>query len=413
VPLSQLWTRSAGATPVLFIALSSLLLQIFTGAALACEAPDPTSGEVQSCLLIEQGIRANFEGRLRDADAIWKELRALDPEDPRAALYEIETAWWRNIYDEGDKSRDELIRSRSDEAKRLSEARLKSNPNDAIALCQLGEALLHRTRLEGTRGNFMTAGSLGRRGREALERALELRPDMTDIKFQLGLYNYYASVLPRLLRWMSFLWFVPTGDRATGIAYLEEVRASNGRHSLDARFTLMSINTYHGPMNFPSALESGRALHARFPGNTLIHSKLIEVLSKAGHYDEAIREALILEGQPVGDAAAAGRPALVRVLRAQATLLSGRTEEAERIIAHMTPEDPNLVQWGGALLLVVRGQIHDTRGERSRAVGEYEKVLRLEGPRRQPRATMLAKIGLEAPFSPATFSESPMVAADD
>jgi predicted TPR repeat methyltransferase len=79
----------------------------------------------------------------------------------------------------------------------------------------------------------------------------------------------------------------------------------------------------------------------------------------------------------------------------------------------MTPEDPNLVQWGGAFLLAVRGQIHDARGERSRAVGEYEKVLRLEGPRRQRRATMLAKLGLETPFSPATFSEPPIVAAAD
>lgn len=413
MPFSQLRTRPTVATPVLLIALLWILLQIFTGAALAGEARDPTSREVQSGQLIEQGIRANFEGRLRDADAIWKDLRGLDSEDPRAALYEIETAWWRNVYDLGDESRDELIRSRSDEVKRLCEARLKANPDDAIALYQLGEALMHRTRLEGIRGNFITAGSLGRRGREALERALELRPDMTDIKFQLGLCHYYTSVLPRLLRWMSFLWFVPSGDRATGIAYLEEVRASHGRHSLDARFVLMSINTYHAPMDFPSAIGSGRALHARFPGNTLIHSKLIEVLSKAGHYDEAIREALILEGRPVSDPAAAGRPALVRVLRAHATLLSGRTEEAERIIAHMTPEDQDLVQWGGAFLLAVRGQIHDTRGERSRAVGEYEKVLRLEGPRRQPRATMLAKMGLETPFSPATFSEPPIVAAAD
>ncbi len=410
---SQLRTRSARATQALFVVLLSSLLPIFDTAAMAHELPDPTSRELQSRRLIDQGIQANFEGRLRDADAIWKELRALDPEDPRAALHEIETAWWRIVYDHGDKSHDELICSRSDEVVQLCEARLKADPNDAVALFQLGEALLHRTRLEGMRGHFLTAGRLGKRGREALERALELRPDMSDIKFQLGLSSYYTSVLPRLLRWMSFLWFVPTGDRTTGITYLEEVRASEGRHSLDARFVLMSINTYHAPVNYRSAIESGRILHARFPGNTLIHSKLIEVLTKAGHYDEAVREALILEGRPVGDAAAAGRPALARVLRAHATLLSGRTDAAERIIADMTPEDPDLVQWGGAFLLAVRGQIHDARGERSRALVEYQKVLRLEGPRRQPRATLLAELGLETPFSTATFSEPPIVAAGD
>jgi hypothetical protein len=44
----QLRKRSAGATPVLFIALCWILLQIFTGTALACEALDPTSREFQS-----------------------------------------------------------------------------------------------------------------------------------------------------------------------------------------------------------------------------------------------------------------------------------------------------------------------------------------------------------------------------
>ena len=79
----------------------------------------------------------------------------------------------------------------------------------------------------------------------------------------------------------------------------------------------------------------------------------------------------------------------------------------------MSPDDPNLPLWGGAWLHLVRGQIHDTRGERALAIAEYRKIQNLPRERQNIRANMISKEGLEQPFAPSTYLERPMVAAAD
>jgi hypothetical protein len=62
----------------------------------------------------------------------------------------------------------------------------------------------------------------------------------------------------------------------------------------DAAFLLTNIYAYHEPGQKHLALALARALHARFPTNTLFHYELLEVLVEAGFYDEAVAEAAIL-----------------------------------------------------------------------------------------------------------------------
>lgn len=381
-------------------------------AVLACESPAGSpSTELRRCLLIEQGRRAQFEGRLADADVAWQQLRELDPRDPAVPLLVLETTWWRNVLDEGSTEHDETIRRTAAEAARLAQARLERDPDDAVALYQLGDAQMHRARLEGIRGHMLSAGRAGERGRKALERALALRPDMTEIKYPLGLYYYYASIGPRLLEWVSWLWFVPRGDRERGLDYLRQVRDAGGPHSTDARFILMNVQTYHGPLDLPAALAAGRELHRRFPDNALFHSELIEVLLKIGLYDEAIEKSWQLErSRPIAPEAV-GRPALARIFRAQATLLEGRTQEAWEILATLDPETSPLPSWGGAWIHLVRGQIHDVRGERGEALAEYRRITSLRGARHSRRAAAIAESGIAAPFAPGAYEERPMVSA--
>src|SRR5919107_1429123 len=64
----------------------------------------------------------------------------------------------------------------------------------------------------------------GKRIKDALERALELDPDMHDAWFGIGLYHYYADVAPtdaKVLRWLLFL---PGGDRIKGMEEMRRAR---------------------------------------------------------------------------------------------------------------------------------------------------------------------------------------------
>jgi len=402
-------TRAAG------LALLAWLLWLVPFAAQArppCEL-DRAAGspELRRCLQIEQGIQANLDGHLDRADAIWTQLIAEDSRDPVPRLWQVDTALWRLVLNEGETASDDLILAQTDAVIRLANAALKNRGDDAEALYRKGTSLIQRARLNGVRGHYLAAARDGERGRELLERALVLRPDDTEIKYPLGLYSYYVSVAPRILKWVSWLWFVPKGDRALGLAYLQDVERSEGAHATDASFILTNIHTYHAPLDLTAALQSSRVLHARHPDNALFHSELIEVLVKIGLYDEAIEAALALESSHPEAAEAKVRPQLARILRAQAILLDGRADEAWAVLEPMDAETSELPSWGGAWLNLVRGQIHDARGDRSLALAEYRRVVKLKGVAYNRRAALIAEAGLETPFEPAAYRELPMISA--
>lgn len=356
-------------------------------------------------------MRANFDGRFADAAGIWEELRLFAPDDGAAALGEIDTAWWRLMLDEGSTRNDAVILAASKEAIALANVRLDANPSDIDALHQKGAALFNRARLNGVRGNYLRAGREGERGRELLERVLALDPDRMDTRYALGLYAYYTDIAPKVVKWMSWLWFVPKGDRAEGLRNLQLVRESGSLHAPGAAFILMNVHTYHAPMDLPAALETGKQLHAFFPGNALFHSELVEVQLKIGLYDEAIETALALEEASPTEAEAKARLGLARILRAQALLLQGQSDRAWELLEPMDAEAGDLPIWGGAWLYLVRGQVRDSRDQRSEAVKEYRRVLGLKAPRFNPRAGMIAEAALQEPFEPGSYSERPMVEA--
>lgn len=373
----------------------------------SCEGVSP--GKLERCMLVESGIRANLEGHYGEADIIWEKLRRLDPKDPVPDIWAAETAWWRLVLDDGMSSQDVLIQKATDRAIRLANAKLKIDDEDAVAVGAKGMALMMQARLNGLRGRYLAAGRAGEKGRVLLEQAVMLNPDRRETLFPLAVYYYYAGVAPSFVKWVSWLWFVPKGDRKKGLALLSELQAGQGPRADEARFMLMVVNTYHAPMNFSSALASGRLLHERYPENILFQSELVEVMLKEGLYEEAIETALALEAQAPSDSAARSRLMLARILRAQGTLLMGNSDQAEAILNSVDEEQALLPAWGGAWLHLVRAQLLDARGERQQALVEYAFVIDLKGPSYNERAALIAKAGMVSPFDPAEYRESPMI----
>jgi tetratricopeptide (TPR) repeat protein len=256
----------------------------------------------------------------------------------------------------------------------------------------------------------MAAGKVGEEGRVHLERALELRPDWVDPKYQLGVYYYFASMLPGMIKWANFLWFIPTGDRETGLAYIDEVANTPGVHRDDARILLMIVRNYHEPPDPQGALVFATDLHQRYPDNPLIHFELLEVLFSNGEWESAEHEAIQLEKVRMRDPQAEGRQRMARVWRARVLLQTGRTDQAWALIAPMRDDDPTLPSWGLHWLRLTRGQILDVQGQRDDAVAEYEAVLEY-APEDNERSRAFAQLGLGAPFDPAEHAPRPDVAA--
>jgi len=350
--------------------------------------------------LVAKGVRLTNQGDAHGARAVWAQLRELDPTHPAAPVFDIYTLFSLQVADENDTSYDAEIAEMAERAIDLAEARVERNGDDADARFYLGQAYFHRARLEGIRGRAYPAGRDAERARKQLETTLRLQPSLVDAKLPIGMYYYYAGLLPQFVKWFRWLWFIPRGESATGLRYLEEVYAHNGLFGPDAAFFLMNIHTFHDP-DYGRALEIGAGLRERFPANFLLANEYVDLLLEACRYEEAAGVATLMEDTPARGARDTFLQRMIRVSRARAELLQGRPERASVLLEDFGPEGPERPYWGSAWVFLTRAQAFDAQQQRARALGEYERVTALEKPRGSRRATHLAERGLETAFDPA------------
>ena len=351
--------------------------------------------------LVRLGMDADMRGRHDEADAAWDRLEAMDPRDPEPWLRRVDTLYWRHWYDESQSLTQDELRRVLDRSRTLAEAALETNEHDQRARWLLGETLMQQARLEAMTGSYMKAGTTGERGRKELERLLDVDPDHAQARYPLGLYYYFSSMMPDFVQSLSWLWFVPKGDREKGLSLLGEVHAGSSVYAPSATMVLVAINNYHDPTDVQTALQLSEQLHERYPENAILHFELLEVLLNAGRYERLIDEALVLEQRAGESEGVTGRALLARIWRARAALDLGRREEAHEIAFGLRDDDPRLPEWGRTWLWVVRGNVLDVEGNRPAAVAAYEKVLAF--PRTDfysERPVRIASAGLEAPYQP-------------
>lgn len=348
---------------------------------------------------ISQGLRHNAEGNYDAACEVWNRMREFHPDHPAANVYAADTLYWRMIHQDSDTRYDVAIQHECEEAIRKAESWVDATPDDAYAHFYLGQALIHLGRLYGVRGRLIDAGVLGERAREELERSLELNPNLIDAKFPLGLYYYYASLVPSLFKWLGFLWFVPTGDGETGIVFMDDVARSGDLHRVTAEFTLAGVRSYHPErIDHDWALEKIRGLHERYPENAIVHFELLKLLEMHGKHRDLVLEARALETHPGTGREQRGRAAVARVWRARGEMMLHRIDEAWETLAVFGEDGPENPDWGARWVQLTRAQLLDLRGEREAALDLYRVVLASDSDASLSPAQSIALIGIERPF---------------
>ncbi len=378
-------------------------------------SPDATASQRDAWnRLVHAGMDADMRGRHDEADAVWDRLEAMDPADAEPWLRRVDTLYWRHWYDESQQLTQDALRRVLDQSRALAEAALEIDEDDQRARWLLGETLMQQARLEAMSGSYVKAGSTGERGRKELERLLSVDPDHAQARYPLGLYYYFSSMMPDFVQSLSWLWFVPKGDRDKGLSLLEEVHHGPSVYSPSATMVLVAINNYHDPTDVQTALRLADQLHTAYPENAILHFELLEVLLHAGRYDRLTDEALALEGRLGESDGVTGRAMLARIWRARAALDLGNEEQAREIVFDMRDDDPRLPAWGRTWLWVVRGNVLDVVGDRAAAVAAYERVLAF--PRNDfysERPVKIASAGLEAPYQPGGSLDGPALRSRD
>jgi tetratricopeptide (TPR) repeat protein len=356
--------------------------------------------------LLREGVRLDLQGRHDAALDVWERMRAQDPTDPAPVVFETNTLYWIMVYDDEDTRHDDRIAALCDEAIALARARVEADDADPDAHFLLGHALMNRGRLHGWRGRYYKAGRDGEEARAHLERAVALRPGFTDARYHLGLYYFYASLIPQLVtRWLGWLWFVPTGNAEEGIAFVADVAHNGDVFRDEARFMLANIYTYHSPEKREEALRLMAGVAERYPENVLIRFELIEALYENGLVERTIAEADRLAAHAPRTRRERGRVVMAPVWKARAEILRDHPERALETLAPYLAAPPERPLWGTAWIDLVRGHAFDALGRRDEAIVLYERVIAREPPRRSRRAARLAKEAIESPYEPPRPTE--------
>jgi tetratricopeptide (TPR) repeat protein len=184
-------------------------------------------------------------------------------------------------------------------------ARHRRSASDAEALFYLSQAHLLRGtfRFTSDKGVWGAARD-GARAKGLAEEYIKRHPEHGDAYLALGLYNYFVDIAPNFVKVVRVLLFLPSGNRAEGLAQLERA-AREG--SLFAPFALMALADIYGTLEARprESIALSRQYLQRFPGHLGVRLSLASV-----HMHPAIEDYARAEEEltTVLDAAASTRP---------------------------------------------------------------------------------------------------------
>jgi hypothetical protein len=330
----------------------------------AAVAAGPADAEYRAALEVL------YDGSTDTALARLAALSARRKDDPVGPYLEALALCWKIEQRPGSRDLDVELRARADRAMAVADARLDADPGDARALFARGAAHGARSRLALFRLERREAAREAARMRRDLLEARRLDPESRDTLFGIGLYDYYADVLPRAAKIIRFLLGLPGGDRRRG---LEEIRAAQEGslfHGTEVRAQLYEILAFYEGEDDLAEAEM-EALHRRYPGSPLWALKLAEHRrERMGQYRASAAVA-----REVIAAAESGHPNFAQVTAAMARVSLGesllrdlRLVEAEAVLREEIARAGTL----GFRARLLLGEALELQARRPDAVASYE-----------------------------------------
>jgi len=251
----------------------------------------------------------DLEGAVEAAKRMEQEL----PNHPLGYLLEAEALWWRIWCTSADfkygmsaaRRRPKLEADRhyfelAAKALKLAESQIKQSESAEMQF-YAGMAEASSARLYGLRGENRNAARSGVRGREHLQRAKALDPDLADADLGLGLYNYYVDALSAIARILRFFMGIPGGSKQEGVRLLEHAMAQGVLTSNLARFYL-ALNLHRYDQQYEKALTVLGPLVEKYPANSLFQLACGDLYAKLGRKQQALACYRAASASPVQDA---------------------------------------------------------------------------------------------------------------
>jgi len=160
-----------------------------------------------------------------------------------------------------------------------ADKRVGKNGKDTEALFYLAQGHFMRAEFRFTYNKGMWGAARdGANAKDYIERYIKLRPDDADAYLVLGMYNYYVDIAPSFVKFLSFLLFLPGGDRVNGLKQVERAAAQGALFAPVAKSMLVEIySDFEG--RGMDAIAQAEQLQRQFPNNDDIAFKLAAIYS--------------------------------------------------------------------------------------------------------------------------------------
>lgn len=340
-------------------------------------------GDAEAEAHISTGIGHIYNLAFDSARHEFRQVVRSHPDHPAGHFFLATVEWWNILIDIDNTSYDDKFLSLIDKVIDLCDEHLDKNENDVAALFFKGGALGFRGRLHGNRSDWMKAANDGREALPIVQRAYKLAPNNHDILLGIGIYNYYAAIIPEHYPIVKPLMiFFPSGDRQKGLVQLRQASEHARYAGVEATYFMMQVlqNYERQP---GEALPLALKLSKRFPKNAIFQRCLGRCHAALGQWDEMVKvfsEVLhhVNDRQP-GYNTVAEREA--EYYLGQFDMEQGRYDAA---LGHLYRCDElsraldKVEQSGFMVVCNLRiGMIYDLQSKRDQAMRQYGKVLKM------------------------------------
>ncbi|MBI3189295.1 MAG: tetratricopeptide repeat protein [Ignavibacteriales bacterium] len=361
---------------ILFFFLLILALQCFAVAQLSSDSVFNAH--------TQRGIHYVYNLEFEQAKKEFKELIRLKPDHPAGHLFLATIEWERILIDLDNESNDERFISLLEKVIDVCDERLDKNEDDVTALFFKGGAIGFRGRLYANREDWVKAANDGRVALPIVQQAYKLAPTNYDVLLGIGIYNYYAELIPEQYPFVKpLMLFFPDGDRVKGISQLRQASEKAMYANIEASYFLIQL-MFQYEKQFGNALEIAVKLHQKYPNNVVFHRYVGRCRAALGHWDE-----MKVEFDSILKLVEVGKLGYNKNVEREAhyylglcEMQMGKQSEALRHFYKTDELSRSLDKEGPSGFMIMSnlrvGMIYDAQSKRESAIKQYNKVLNMK-----------------------------------
>jgi tetratricopeptide (TPR) repeat protein len=243
------------------------------------------NGRVDSLILA--GINQIYSIKFEEAYSTFDKLREVDPHNPAGKFFDAMVTWWQILLDLNNTRFDGLFYNKLEDVIDQCDSILDEDKNNYNALFYKGGALGFRGRLLSVREDWVDAALDGKDALPIVGKIAELYPEKYDIQLGLGIYNYYAAIIPEKFSFVKPLMYLfPPGNRELGLTQLK-IAAEKGHYAkYETRYFLTMIY-FDFEKDYSLSMKYCKQLLKDFPQNPRFENFLARIYFRTAQFEKA------------------------------------------------------------------------------------------------------------------------------